>query len=401
MSRAARLWVFLFLIAGTAGSSAAFREPRQNPPIRVLFIGNSYTYFNNLPCLVTELAIAGGRKIQAEMIVEGGATLGDLWQKPETQAALRNRWDAIVLQTQSEFGKLFLVNGLSRMSDTSSLLADSRSYVDAARKAGATVFLYEHWRRRDAPERDQSVIHSAFAQAGRSLGVKTIPVGLVFELAQRHIRSADLYHTDGSHPSPLGSYAAALAILQALTGDRLAAPPRSLRCPEIDENTEKPTAAFKMLTVDASAAAHLTTAVVDAAKTWPEASTRAVPPIELPQVPRNGEEIGDLTGEWTGETRLYPRGLPWPARLTLRVRKDLSADLVVSFGGTPDDIVRTVRLTTSGREARFEDPQGPSKTVVKYRGARQGNQLRGIAELTGNPNLYGIGEWVLTRSPAK
>jgi hypothetical protein len=39
-------------------------DAMQSSPLRVLFIGNSYTYFNNLPCLVSELARARGRTIE-------------------------------------------------------------------------------------------------------------------------------------------------------------------------------------------------------------------------------------------------------------------------------------------------------------------------------------------------
>ena len=46
------------------------------PPLKVLFIGNSYTYVNDLPSLIVALAdAAGGQKIQADQCVSGGYTL--------------------------------------------------------------------------------------------------------------------------------------------------------------------------------------------------------------------------------------------------------------------------------------------------------------------------------------
>ncbi|MGD0309351.1 MAG: hypothetical protein ABSC02_08680 [Acidobacteriota bacterium] len=58
-------------------------------PLRVLFIGNSYTYFNNLPEIFTRLAQAGNqRAVEARMVAPGGWRLKDHWEKGEALKVL-------------------------------------------------------------------------------------------------------------------------------------------------------------------------------------------------------------------------------------------------------------------------------------------------------------------------
>ena len=43
-------------------------------PLRVLFIGNSYTYFNNLLLILEQLLASAKTPIQTRMVTAGGAT---------------------------------------------------------------------------------------------------------------------------------------------------------------------------------------------------------------------------------------------------------------------------------------------------------------------------------------
>ena len=52
-------------------------------PVRVLFVGNSYTYFNSMPRMVEELAQAAGQEIEVRAFTRGGATLLELELHPE------------------------------------------------------------------------------------------------------------------------------------------------------------------------------------------------------------------------------------------------------------------------------------------------------------------------------
>jgi hypothetical protein len=282
------------------------------------------------------------------------------------------------------FGAAYYVNGEERVGNTASLLRDARPFADAIAGRGVRLFLVAHWKRRDAPARDQAAIDAAVAEAARALGATVIPDGLAWAAAQPSIAAGAFYAGDGSHPSRLGSCLAAIATYEMLTGDRVDAMPRGTTCAQLDP-------AQSQVIVRA---AH------QAAAGWPEVSARAEPPIDHPALPEGDASLGDaLSGTWSGTTEIYPRSLPWPATMTLVFTTPSTATLTISFGGTPADIVRTVAVRTADNVLLFEDPAGLNGTIVSYRGVRRGVQLTGIGEFgSEDSNFYAIGRWTLTRA---
>lgn len=76
--------IVLFSLLPTAASQAQEQKAaasQQLQKLRVLFIGNSYTYYNNLPQLLAGLAASArpARVLEPEMLTVGGATLKRLW----------------------------------------------------------------------------------------------------------------------------------------------------------------------------------------------------------------------------------------------------------------------------------------------------------------------------------
>ena len=72
-------------------------------PETVLFVGNSYTFYNDLPGEVTKLAASAvGPKIHSTSVTQGGATLKMHYQSSGAVAAIKQAsWDVVVLQGQS------------------------------------------------------------------------------------------------------------------------------------------------------------------------------------------------------------------------------------------------------------------------------------------------------------
>ena len=58
-------------------ASAATCAPGDASCLRILFIGNSYTYVNDLPATFAQLARAGGHAVGTDSLASGGATLTD------------------------------------------------------------------------------------------------------------------------------------------------------------------------------------------------------------------------------------------------------------------------------------------------------------------------------------
>ena len=387
-------------IAGLLCLSGVLVGEARQAPLRVLFIGNSYTYYNNLPCLVAQLGQSRGRTIETQMIAIGGASLSTHLADPATRAAAAGTWSAVVLQTQSTFGRTYLVDGVDRIADTSSLLRDVRRFVENKTAAGGQLLLYEQWRRRDAPERDQLAIEQAFAETANALGARVIPAGSAWESVRRTVDPTLLFDADGSHPSEAGSYLAALTAYATLTGDSPADLPTALTCPAIDLDTAKPSDRRTTLRVDPSLARRLQQAAAATVAAWRTPKAPSAPPIVLPELPKGAPvSRGQLQGTWVGTTTLYPRSLPWPASLRLEFLAPDSARLTITFGDKPDGIVREVTTSISEGTLEFSDPKSLNGSVARYRAVLNGGELTGIVELTGRADIYGIGTWRARPTP--
>ncbi len=86
--------------------------------VRVLFIGNSYTYYNNLPGLLEYFVKESHKQIlKTKMIVRGGANLKLLWNAGRAlQEIRRGKYDYVVLQEQSRLGGGYK-NGVLQIGD--------------------------------------------------------------------------------------------------------------------------------------------------------------------------------------------------------------------------------------------------------------------------------------------
>ena len=232
MSHMTRLRLILALAALLVGSAATGQE------LRALFIGNSYTFYSN-PNLPTSFellvsALAGGTTT-AEMHAKPGYTLGGhaadakLEGGPHTLLT-ENLWDVVILQDQSQIPGF--PSGQPQMLES----IDGAKYLaDLATDSDALVAFLVTWGRRDGDTNNPQLYpdfetmnqrlnsgYNAYATAVESpvRPVALIPAGGVFQSVKDI--SPDvfqrLYTGDGSHPSQLGTYAAACIAATSLTG---------------------------------------------------------------------------------------------------------------------------------------------------------------------------------------
>ena len=177
---------------------------------RVLFIGNSYTYVNDLPRLVAELAKAGHQcTLDVRMIAPGGATLSNHWNNPATRGAVRDEhWDFVVLQEQSTLGA-------AQPTTDQFFMPFAKKWADEIHRVGAEPVFYMTWSRERLPQQ-QAFISDAYLRAAKETKSSVAPVGMAWERVRRIYSSIELYESDGSHPSPAGSYLAACVIYATL-----------------------------------------------------------------------------------------------------------------------------------------------------------------------------------------
>ena len=110
---------------------------------RVLFVGNSYTFVNELPGMFAKLAGSAGVDVATTMVAEGGATLADHASAAETTAALASeRWNYVVLQEQSEIPSI-------EQFRQQQMYPAARTLVGMVRGAGAVPIFFLTWAHRD------------------------------------------------------------------------------------------------------------------------------------------------------------------------------------------------------------------------------------------------------------
>ncbi|MGE0610438.1 MAG: hypothetical protein AB7O62_25340 [Pirellulales bacterium] len=207
------------LLAGGSIVCAAGPDAAAPLELRVLFLGNSQIYFNELPRMVealSESAPPDRPRIKAGQYVAGGASLQSLWEagtdegKPQALIASQP-WDVVIVQeiytyyskpeTFEKYATLF--EGLIRRHNARPVLYCTASIND----------LY--------PEGFHK-LHEMQMALGKKLNVPVCAAGQSWleywgespSLEQR----LDLYHTDKAHPGVKGSYLNACALYAQLTG---------------------------------------------------------------------------------------------------------------------------------------------------------------------------------------
>lgn len=184
-------------------------SPDARRPLRILFIGNSYTFVNNLPRLVSALAASADRPMMTKMVANGSMTLAGHWQDGQALATIRRgNWDYVVLQEHSTFGSTAVVNGVAQIGPTDNFFKYARLFDDQIKKIGAKTVFYLTWARRNAPQ-NQAVLDAAYLSIAQELDALVAPVGMAWANALQARPNLVLYQEDMSHPDILGSYLAA------------------------------------------------------------------------------------------------------------------------------------------------------------------------------------------------
>lgn len=206
--------VYLPFHAQAAGKPA--KSGHVPEPLKVLFIGNSYTYYNNLPDMLAGLAGTTGspRRIQAKMVAVQDATLQMHWESGAARQAIRERkWDFVVLQEQS----------LRPVEDTERMVSYARRFNTEIRRSGARTVLFLTWARRDKPEM-QLALNDAYLTLAEELRAGIAPVGPAWQAAFWYAPTMALHMEDGSHPTPTGTYLTACVFYLALLGNQRSCP---------------------------------------------------------------------------------------------------------------------------------------------------------------------------------
>ena len=189
----------------------------------ILFIGNSYTYFNDMPtAMFKKIAEAAGYDVNVTSITKGGWTLGkhadanDECGGAVDAALANNKYDYVVIQEQS----------LRPAVSPELFFEGVRALVKKIRANGAVPLLYSTWGRKEGSAKltelslTNKTMTEKIADASRSianeLDIAVAYVGLAFYDVCNTNPCIELYNADMSHPSESGSFLAALTIFSKM-----------------------------------------------------------------------------------------------------------------------------------------------------------------------------------------
>ncbi|MEO7523098.1 MAG: PKD domain-containing protein, partial [Ferruginibacter sp.] len=186
---------------------------------RALFLGNSYTYVNNLPQLIADLAASAGDTLIFDSNTPGGYTLqGHSGNTISLDKIMLGNWDFVVLQEQSQLPSFPITQV---QTDVFPYAHTLDSLINLFNPCGETMF-YMTWGRKNGDATNcsswppvctysgmDSLLRLRYMIMADSNNAVVSPVGAVWHYIQVHYPLIALYQGDGSHPSVAGSYAAA------------------------------------------------------------------------------------------------------------------------------------------------------------------------------------------------
>lgn len=186
--------------------------------INALFVGNSYTHVNDLPSLIQQMAASGGDTLTHQSNTPGGCTFMQHCTNTSMTLICQGGWDFVVLQEQSQYPS-FPDSQIQR-----ECLPYAKQLVDSiyANNPCAEPLFYMTWGRKYGDTLNSpyfpplgtyngmdSLLYLRYMTMKEDNDASVSPVGKVWHYIRDNYPSMELYQSDESHPSLIGSFAAA------------------------------------------------------------------------------------------------------------------------------------------------------------------------------------------------
>lgn len=206
--RSTLLWTALAGIACGVTSNAS--PSLTGPHRRVLIVGNSLTYTNDLPRTLAAIAVsAGDTMVIGSATAPGLAFIDHLTGGSDAVPQLRGfRWDYVLLQQGPTS-----TPGICR----DSMVLWTRMFDTLIVAAGGRTALFMTW-----PAISQgdvwAGVRASYQLSAQAVHGVFLPAGEAWHLALAAHPGLPLYGPDDFHPAPMGSFLAALEIYERLSG---------------------------------------------------------------------------------------------------------------------------------------------------------------------------------------
>ncbi len=193
--------------------------------MQILFIGNSFTYFNDMPYTFLNMIKTVDPNARVESLAYGGYTLSQYADENTEVGRLAiskivsYEWDYVILQEQSLLPcrnpEAFLeavtkLCGIISQVNAKVILYQTWAYEANSEKLAATGMSYEEM---------ADKLKATYQTAAEATGATVAPVGELFSYVTKSNHITHLINrNDNYHPSTSGSYLAACVIFKLITG---------------------------------------------------------------------------------------------------------------------------------------------------------------------------------------
>jgi len=216
----------------TEVTTPAGTEAAEEKELRVLFIGNSLTYYNNMPETVEKLGLLAGKKIVVESATQGSGTMteqisGTTAVGQKVRAYLTEKWDYVVIQPSRRITE-------KDATVKAAELEAGKELDRMIKAAGAKTLIYCTWGNNTGTSNVYTMVsgsidskvtgsfsisqddHSKYMQSVCReycdlLGAETVACAELFRYLMTDQKAYNVYYTDNRHPSVYGSFAVACA----------------------------------------------------------------------------------------------------------------------------------------------------------------------------------------------
>ncbi len=181
--------------------------------MKILFIGNSHTYMNDMPELVREMIEnATGETCEVVMLAYSARSLK--WHMGEEYFSerfniLHGKYDYCVIQEQAH-----------PMTEEADTITYASRIIELCRKVNTVPVIFETWAEKAKPE-NQVEMNRRYQSLAKETSALLAPIGEVWSAVKPELQDkygVDLYFRDGEHASVVGDYLVAMVLTKVITG---------------------------------------------------------------------------------------------------------------------------------------------------------------------------------------
>jgi hypothetical protein len=197
------------------------------PTLRVLMIGDSLTYYNDLPGLVQQLSSGEAKPIYVEQVTTPNTSLKMHWNVGPAKSRIQDgHWDEVILQDFSR----------TAVTDPDECREYFRLFNDLIVRSGAKTMIFENWTWRDKPD-EYDALYATYAQIRDETHASLAPIGEAWRICRSAHPEIELF-IDDRHPTDAGTYLTACVLYDVLYRKKSSALPMELRGPELSREVK-------------------------------------------------------------------------------------------------------------------------------------------------------------------